>query len=149
MAKKKSGAKQEEETFEVERIVDHKKEKGKFQYFVKWNGYDESENTWEHEKNLQGCPEILADYKQLMLEDEPEVASPKKASPKKRKSNTTASPAKRSKRDSSVDWKESDVKIVKEMDKVGGEVEVTLVLKKAHTVIKCSLDDCRFRCPQL
>ena len=153
MAKKKSSTKVEEETYEVEHIVDHKKEKGKLQFFVKWKGYESSENTWEFEKNLQGCPEILAEYKKLMVvEDEPEVklnSSPKKsaASPKKRRSTGTKSPSKRAKKEE-VAWTESDVSVVKEMDRIGNDIEVTLVLKKNHTVVKSMLSDVRQRCPQ-
>ena len=152
MAKKKS-TQVEEETYEVESIVDHKREKGKLQFFVKWKGYESSENTWELEKNLQGCSEILSEYKKLMVNDEePEVklnSSPKKSgvSPKKRRSTAKTSPKKRAKKDE-IEWTESDVSLIKEMDRIGNDVEVTLVLKKNHAVVKHMLSDCRYRCPQ-
>merc|ERR1719205_340763 len=43
----------DEETFEVEKILDMKKEGGITKYLVKWLGYDkEEDNTWEPLDNL-------------------------------------------------------------------------------------------------
>ena len=44
--------KEPEVTFEVERIVRHRCEKGEYTYFVKWAGYDSTENTDEPEEHL-------------------------------------------------------------------------------------------------
>eukprot|EP00002_Diphylleia_rotans_P030164 TRINITY_DN6186_c0_g1_i1.p1 TRINITY_DN6186_c0_g1~~TRINITY_DN6186_c0_g1_i1.p1 ORF type:complete len:189 (-),score=53.36 TRINITY_DN6186_c0_g1_i1:1199-1765(-) len=49
-----------EEIYTVEMILDRKKEKGKYRYLLKWLGYDEP--TWEHERNLLGCEELIEDY---------------------------------------------------------------------------------------
>merc|ERR1711942_100106 len=44
---------EEEETFEVEKILDMKEEDGVSKYLVKWLGYDkEADNTWEPLENL-------------------------------------------------------------------------------------------------
>lgn len=48
---------QEEEEFEVETIV---KKRGPT-YLIKWVGYDEE--TWEHEKNLVNCKDLLKQFK--------------------------------------------------------------------------------------
>lgn len=42
----------EEEVYEVEAIVGEKTVKGIKHYKVKWENYDESENTWEPEENI-------------------------------------------------------------------------------------------------
>ena len=42
----------EEQMYEVDAIVDKKVRKGKVKYFVKWTGYDSSQNTWEPKEHL-------------------------------------------------------------------------------------------------
>ncbi|PVU89140.1 hypothetical protein BB559_005230 [Furculomyces boomerangus] len=44
----------EEGVYNVERLCDHSYNtaKRKFKYFVKWEGYPESDNTWEDEDNI-------------------------------------------------------------------------------------------------
>lgn len=45
---------EDNQTWEVERIIDHKKQRnGKNKYLVKWKGYDDSQNTWEPQDNLR------------------------------------------------------------------------------------------------
>ncbi|KAG2224466.1 hypothetical protein INT45_010532 [Circinella minor] len=42
----------EEEEYEVERILDHRRRNGKLQYEIKWKDYSEEDNTWENETNV-------------------------------------------------------------------------------------------------
>ncbi len=35
---------------EVERILDRRKRKKQFEYYVQWKGYDAADNTWEPER---------------------------------------------------------------------------------------------------
>ena len=51
----------EDEVYEVEEIVNHRKKNGKIQYFLKWVGYSSSENTWEFEESLN-CPDLVKEY---------------------------------------------------------------------------------------
>ncbi|OMJ23931.1 Chromatin-associated protein swi6 [Smittium culicis] len=45
---------EEEDVYSVERLCDHKyiAAKKSFKYLVKWEGYPESDNTWEDEENI-------------------------------------------------------------------------------------------------
>jgi len=54
-----------EPRYEVERIVDEKRTKSKKKkYRVRWEGYDESQDTWETEELLaKDCPRVLSTWK--------------------------------------------------------------------------------------
>ena len=48
----KKSKEQEEDFYEVEKIIKMKIQKGKNLFLVKWVGYPSSENTWEPKENL-------------------------------------------------------------------------------------------------
>jgi len=52
-----------EEEFTVERILDKRVRNGKGEYLIKWEGYPDTENTWEPVDNLD-CPDIIAAYEE-------------------------------------------------------------------------------------
>jgi len=56
-----NGTTEEEEEYEVEKVVDKRIHKGKVEYLLKWKGYSSDDNTWEAEDSLD-CPELLQDY---------------------------------------------------------------------------------------
>ena len=64
---------EEDGIFNVERILkkDYRKNRGKWQplYLIKWEGFSESEATWEPLKNLRNVRQMVRDFdKQLQSE---------------------------------------------------------------------------------
>lgn len=47
--------------FQVEKIVDSKRIKGKLHYLIRWKGYSADNDTWEPENTLS-CPELINKY---------------------------------------------------------------------------------------
>ncbi|CAG8526819.1 943_t:CDS:2 [Paraglomus occultum] len=43
---------QGEDEYVVERVLRHRRKNGHLQFFLKWKGYPDSENTWEDEENV-------------------------------------------------------------------------------------------------
>jgi hypothetical protein len=58
-----SVAEEEDEGWEVEKIVGERIRQGKRQYQLKWKGWNSSDNTWEDEENLN-CDLLLQEYRE-------------------------------------------------------------------------------------
>jgi hypothetical protein len=59
--------KNEEEFFEIENILDHRMIGDKIEYFVKWAGYPDSDNSWVQEEHFND-PESLREYWEKKVE---------------------------------------------------------------------------------
>lgn len=58
---KEQGESDDDDVYEVEKLMDHKMENGVRYYLVRWKGYTQQDDTWEKESNFY-CPDILNAY---------------------------------------------------------------------------------------
>lgn len=71
------------EEYVVEKIIDSRiNEHGVKEYYLKWIGYDDKDNTWEPEENLD-CPGLIAAY------EAKKAKKPKENETRKRQNSTT------------------------------------------------------------
>ena len=49
-----SGQEDKETLHEVERVLSVRRNKGRFEFLVKWLGWGEKDNTWEPKENFEG-----------------------------------------------------------------------------------------------
>jgi len=64
---------EEEEEFEVEKILNKRIVRGKEKFLVRWKGYTAEEDTWESRKNLKNTKELVEEFKREYREEVEEL----------------------------------------------------------------------------
>jgi hypothetical protein len=69
-----SSSEEEDNSWEVEKIVGERMKDGRRQYQLKWKGWNSSDNTWEDEDNLS-CDFLLQAYREQKQGEQPADAA--------------------------------------------------------------------------
>jgi len=68
---------EEEEEWEVEKILNKRKVQGKDKFLVRWKGFTVEGDIWESRKNLQNAGELLREFEEEYGKDNREVRQQK------------------------------------------------------------------------
>ena len=68
-----------EEEWEVEKILNKRKVRGKEKFLVRWKGFMAEEDTWESQENLQNARDLLREFEEEFSRDNREVRQQEKA----------------------------------------------------------------------
>lgn len=88
--------------YEVEDIVDHKIDRKKVMFLVRWKNYGADEDTWEPESSLS-CPEIIAKYREAHPGVETGAGGRKRKAGSIDKASETSEKSKKKEKKSSVE----------------------------------------------
>ncbi|KAI8442209.1 hypothetical protein MSG28_005793 [Choristoneura fumiferana] len=154
--KKKEGSEAEpEEEFSVEKVLDRRVRNGKVEYFLKWKGYSDADNTWEPEENLD-CPDLIQAFEEARKKKEAEGKTTKiDKDVKKRKSSAATPDLKGAKKSKSDDKKASGFDRGLEPEKIIGATDSSgelMFLMKWQGTDEADLvpaKQANVRCPQV
>uniref|UniRef100_A0A1A9UVF0 Heterochromatin protein 1 n=1 Tax=Glossina austeni TaxID=7395 RepID=A0A1A9UVF0_GLOAU len=117
---------EEEEEYAVERICGRRVRKGKIEYFLKWKGYSESENTWEPEENLD-CQDLIKQYEEERAKDEATSTKTEKSEKLKKEKDSGRSSSASNKRKNETETKAAVTTKKKRTDSANPETDTESV----------------------
>ncbi|GAA6010732.1 hypothetical protein JCM10207_005816 [Rhodosporidiobolus poonsookiae] len=110
-ATKKQESESEDETYEVEKVLKHKRTGNKLEYQIKWKGYNE--RTWEDEGNVENAPDLVEQYWNTVSDDK-QIERYKKGSKaykdllKEQEAAAARTPSKKKRRSSALKQEDED-----------------------------------------
>lgn len=123
----------EPEEYIVEKVVDKRiLDDGQIVYLIKWEGYDDNENTWEPKENITSKA-LIAQYEKSVKSDEEKKISAPVEKVAKPEENKMSARNKRKSSISEVTKNESEVKTLAKNDKKDG---ASIKKNEKQTIIK-------------
>lgn len=121
-----------DETYKVEAILKHRKRNGKVFYLIKWEGYDESQNTWEPEDNLS-CPDILAKYIEKLEKEQKAKEEEKRIKKENSQKNLKAKKEREKQKNSNIITTKNDIKIIAKKEPIVNKIKK---INQNETIVK-------------
>lgn len=152
--KKKEGEPEVEEEFSVEKVLDRRVRNGKVEYFLKWKGYSDEDNTWEPEENLD-CPDLIQAFEEARKKKEAEGKMTKTDKDSKKRKSAATPDLKGAKKSKSDDKKASGFDRGLEPEKIIGATDSSgelMFLMKWQGTDEADLvpaKQANVRCPQV
>jgi len=138
---------EEEEEYVVEKILKKRTKNGRVEYFLKWKGYGEEDNTWEPVENLD-CPDLIAEFEDNLKKNEA------KEKPEKKRKSTLGNEPKKARRNGDTEGLKGfnrglePEKIIGATD-VSGELMFLIKWKDSEDADLVPAKEANIRCPQI
>lgn len=105
----------DEEEYEVDKVIDSKRIKGRLHYLIRWKGYSADSDTWEPENTLS-CPELINKFNDEKENSKNKEIKGAKKNNKRKAAKETKGTSKRSKTE--WDSKSADENAEYEVDRI-------------------------------
>jgi len=79
MSRRNDQSSGEEQDYIVEKILDKRIKSNKVQYFLKWKGYPDTDNTWEPVDHLEDCKDLIREFEDKLKKKQEEQQVEKRA----------------------------------------------------------------------
>lgn len=110
----------EGEFYNIEKIIGRRRNNGRLEYKIKWEGYPMNQSTWEPMKNLESAKELVEEYNRMYPFDAPTKSAKSEA---KKKEDSLLNKKRKDKKDDLEEIPKEEIKedIKEENDKKNQE----------------------------